>query len=261
MNTGQLFQLQGKVALVTGSTRGIGKEIARGLAAAGARVWVHGRGAEEVRQLATEINGAFIQADLAQESDVQRLAETIGASEERLDILVNNAGFEVIMPVEQMQMDVFDTIWRVNVRAAIQLTHLLLPLLKKGTPSSIINVTSIHDSMPYAQNSAYAASKAALAMFTRTSAIELAPCGIRVNNLAPGAIATDMNQEVIAQIGEQNFREWIPLGRVGNSEEMIGPALFLASQASSYVTGTTLYVDGGYLQHLVRYRPQAENAE
>ena len=95
-------------------------------------------------------------------------------------------------------------------------------------------------------------------MFTKTAAVELAPQGIRVNNLAPGAVETDINREVIREIGEENFREWIPIGRVAQSQEMIGPALFLASDASSYVTGTTLYVDGAYSKNLVRYRPTQE---
>lgn len=248
--------LQGKVALVTGSTKGIGAEIARGLAEAGARVWIHGRNAGDGRRLATDLRGQFVQADLSQESEVQRLAESIQTSESRLDVLINNAGIEIIMPLEQIDMASFDLIWRVNVRAAVQLTTLLLPLLKQAAPSSIINITSIHDTMPYAQNAAYSMSKAALAMFAKTSAIELAPSGIRVNNLAPGAVETDINREILAKIGNEQFQQWIPLGRVARADEMIGPALFLASQASSYVTGTTLYADGGYLQHLVRYRPR-----
>ena len=92
-------------------------------------------------------------------------------------------------------------------------------------------------------------------MFTRTIAIELGPEGIRVNNLAPGAVETDINRVVLDQIGRQQFQEWIPLGRVAQTSEMVGPALFLASDASRYVTGATLYADGGYMQHLVRYRP------
>ncbi|MDX2138223.1 MAG: SDR family oxidoreductase [Chloroflexota bacterium] len=247
--------LDGKVALITGSTSGIGKALAQGFAAAGARVWLHGRNAVAGEALARQLGAYFVAADLAQSEQVERLAETILANEERLDILVNNAGVEIIMPIEQMDMDNLDMIWRVNVRAAFQLTHLLLPLLKQAR-GSIINITSIHDTMPYPNNSAYSASKAALAMFSKTIAVELAPHGVRVNNFAPGAVETEINREVIREIGEDKFREWIPLGRVAQTDEMIGPALFLASDASSYVTGATLYADGGYLQNLVRYRPE-----
>lgn len=247
--------LDGKVALITGSTGGIGKALAQGFAAAGARVWLHGRNAAAGDALAQELGARFVAADLAHPEQVEHLAQTILANEERLDILVNNAGVEIIMPIDHMDMDNLDMIWRVNVRAPFQLTHRLLPRLKQAR-GSIINITSIHDTMPYPNNSAYSASKAALAMFTKTIAVELAPHGVRANNFAPGAVETEINREVIREIGEDKFREWIPLGRVAQTDEMIGPALFLASDASSYVTGATLYADGGYLQNLVRYRPE-----
>jgi NAD(P)-dependent dehydrogenase (short-subunit alcohol dehydrogenase family) len=247
--------LDGKVALITGSTSGIGKALAQGFAAAGARVWIHGRNAAAGTALAQQLNARFVAADLAQPEQVESLARTLLDAEARLDVLVNNAGVEIIMPIETMDMEKLDQIWRVNVRAPFQLTHLLLPALKRAR-GSIINITSIHDTMPYPNNAAYSASKAALAMFTKTIAVELAPYGVRVNNFAPGAVETEINREVIHEIGEDKFREWIPLGRVAQTDEMIGPALFLASDASSYVTGTTLYADGGYLQNLVRYRPE-----
>lgn len=246
--------LNGKVALITGSTGGIGKAIAQGFAAAGARVWVHGRNVVAGEALAAELGGHFVAADLAHPDAVEQLAQVVMESEDHLDILVNNAGVEIIMPIETMEMDKFDQIWCVNVRAPVQLTHLLLPALKR-VRGSIINITSIHDIMPYPNNSAYSTSKAALAMFTKTIAVELAPYGVRVNNFAPGAVETEINREVIREIGEDKFRDWIPLGRLAQTDEMIGPALFLASDASSYVTGATLYADGGYLLNLVRYRP------
>jgi gluconate 5-dehydrogenase len=251
-----LFSLDGRTALVTGSTRGIGEEIARGFAAAGARVWIHGREEARGNQLAGELHGRYIKADLARPEEVQKLAERLMAEESQLDILVNNAGLEVIMSLEQIDMVTFDLIWQVNTRAVVQLTHLLLPVLRRSPAGSIINITSIHDSVPYPHNAAYSMSKAALAMFTKVAALELAPFGIRVNNFAPGAVETDINRDVLDTIGRDKFREWIPLGRVAQTTEMIGPALFLASDASSYVTGATLYADGGYQQNLVRYRPE-----
>jgi NAD(P)-dependent dehydrogenase (short-subunit alcohol dehydrogenase family) len=249
------LRLDGKIALVTGSTRGIGCEIARGFAAAGARVWIHGRQQREAEQVADEVDGRFVLADLAAPDAVRGLAQTIAAAESRLDVLVNNAGVEVVMPIAAMDMAGFDLVWRVNVRAPVELTHRLLPLLRAAPAASVINVTSIHDVVPYAYNSAYCASKAALAMVTRTIAIELAPEGIRVNNLAPGAVETDINREILDEIGRDRFAEWIPLGRVAQTSELVGPALFLASDASSYVTGETIYADGAYRHHLVRYRP------
>ena len=245
MNT---FDLSGRVALVTGSSRGIGKGIAEAFKGAGARVWFHGTSEEPGR-----VN--YVAADFTRPTEVQRLADTIARNEQRLDILVNNAGIEPVMPLEALDLEKFDACFAVNVRAAVHLTTALLPLLKRSGCASVINVTSIHESVPYPHNAAYSMSKAALAMFTKTAAIELAPLKIRVNNLAPGAIETDMNRDVIEQIGREKFAEWIPAGRVGAVDEVIGPALFLASDAASYVTGATLYADGAYRHHLVRYRP------
>jgi gluconate 5-dehydrogenase len=252
----ELFSLQDKIALITGSTRGIGEELARGFAAAGAKVWVHGRDETSGHALATELGGRFVKADLARSEEVRALADALIAAESRLDVLVNNAGLEIIMSLDQMDMFAFDLIWQVNVRAAVELTRLLLPLLERSSAGSIINITSIHQTVPYPNNAAYSMSKAALAMFTKVAALELAPRNIRVNNFAPGAVETDINRDVLDAIGRDKFKEWIPLGRVAMTREMIGPALFLASNASSYVTGATLYADGGYRQNLVRYRPE-----
>jgi gluconate 5-dehydrogenase len=250
------FSLQGKIALVTGSTRGIGRAISKGLAEAGARVWVHGGNEREVAALAGELACCYFKADFTRPEEIKAMVDTIAAQEPRLDVLVNNAGVEVVMPFERIDMDTVDMIWMVNARAAVEVTHRLLPLLKQSPGASIINVTSIHDTMPYPHNVAYSMSKAALSMFTRTIAVELAPYGIRANNLAPGAVETEINRDVLDAIGRKRFREWIPVGRVASTDEMIGPALFLASDASRYVTGATLYADGGYLQNLVRYRPE-----
>ena len=259
MNPINQFRLDGKVALVTGSTRGIGRSIACGLAQAGAKVWIHGRESAEGEQLEREIGGRFIKGDLSDASQIARIAQTIAEEESALDILVNNAGFETIMPFESYRMSVFDLIMQVNLRAPVELTKLLLPLLKRAHSASIVNVTSIHAQTPAAHNSAYCMSKAALDMFTATLAVEFGPLGIRVNNLAPGAIRTDMNSTLIDNLGPGTFDEWVPLGRVGTADEMIGPVLFLASEASSYVTGATLLADGGYSRNLLRYRPQSEH--
>jgi len=250
------FDLTGKNALVTGSTKGIGKRIAQAYAEAGATVYVHGRDEAEGEKLALSIGGHFLKADFGKEGDVSELATQLLGSVSRLDVLVNNAGLEIIMPFEKLDLTTYDRIFQVNVRAVMQLTYLLLPLLKKSPSASIINVTSIHETVPYPHNLAYCMTKSALAMATKVLSLELAPHNIRVNNFAPGAVETDMNREVIEEIGRDKFADWIPLGRVATVDEMTGPALFLASEASSYVTGTTLFADGGYKQNLVRYRPQ-----
>jgi NAD(P)-dependent dehydrogenase (short-subunit alcohol dehydrogenase family) len=255
MNPFKLFSLEGKTALITGGNRGIGKAIAQGFAAAGAKVWIAARNSEMGKAAADEIGATYVQVDLASSRDIQALAARMSAGLDKLDILVNNAAQEVIVPFVNTDLSVSDQIWRVNVRAAEELTHSLLPLLKAAPAAAIINVTSIHDVMPYPHNLDYNMSKAALNMFTKTLALELGPLGIRVNNLAPGPVETDINREVIDEIGRDNFAEWVPVGRVAQVNEMIGPALFLASEASSFVNGSTLYADGGYMLNLVRYRP------
>jgi NAD(P)-dependent dehydrogenase (short-subunit alcohol dehydrogenase family) len=255
MNPLDQFRLDGKTALVTGAGRGIGLAVAQGFAAAGARVWVNARDEAKARRIADSIGGKAVRADLSLSADIQELVRRMTEEEQKLDILVNNAAVEVIMPFEKTDLKKSDEIWRLNVRGAEELTLLLLPLLKRSPGASIINVTSIHDTTPYPHNLDYNMSKAALNMLTRTLAIELGPMGIRVNNLAPGPVETDLNREVIDAIGRDKFGEWVPLGRVADVKEMVGPAIFLASDASSYVNGATLYADGGYMLNLVRYRP------
>ncbi len=247
----QELSLVGKVALVTGSSGGIGKAIAAGFAAAGARVYLHGPSSEG-ELFASEIGGRFVQADFTDPAQVAYLAKTLRANEPRLDVLVNNAGIDRPAPLEELTPDILDHVLQVNLRAPVELTRLLLPLLKGSSAASVVNVTSIHETMPYPRNAAYCMAKAALAMFSKAITLELAPHGIRVNNLAPGAVETDINRAILDRIGRDAFAEWIPLGRVGQTSDMVGPALFLASDASRYVTGTTLVADGGYLQHLVR---------
>lgn len=245
--------LKDKKIFITGSTRGIGKAIARGMIAAGAQVWIHGRNPERCSAVAGEIGAHYLAADLKQDDQVERLIGELKALP-GLDVLVNNAGFEDVMPFRELDLELFDDIFKVNMRTPVRITSAVIPMLEKSGSPSIINVTSIHDVVPVAHNGVYAMAKAALAMFTKNLAVELGPAGIRVNNFAPGAIETDMNREVIDEMGRENWKEWIPAGRVGTTDEMIGPAIFLASDASSYVNGTTLYADGAYMQNLVRYR-------
>lgn len=247
--------MQGMNALVTGATHGIGAAIARGFAEQGAKVIVHGRHAADGEGLASEIGGHFVRADLRDSSGVDSLCEFVLATFPHIDVIVNNAGMEVGSPVASIEGGVLLKTMYVNFHAPVLIVTGLLPRLASlGGGASVINVASIHSHVPAYGNTAYSASKAALHMFTKTAAIELAEFGVRVNTLSPGAIRTDHNQALIREIGESNFREWIPAGRVGDANELVGAAVFLATSASSYVTGTELVVDGGYSQHLVRYR-------
>lgn len=246
----QLFDLTGKTALVTGGTRGIGLAIARGLQEAGASVWIHGSRQESTAAVARQYGFEFLHGDLRDTGALDGMLRPLLDKLDRLDVLVNNAGFETHRPVEQGSREEMDAVYNVNAKAPYFLVQKLLPALKRAGKASIINVTSIHQRVPVRGNGYYCMAKSSLAMYTRVAALELAQYGIRVNNLAPGAILTDMNRELVEQM---DFDRWIPMQRVGRAEELAGPAVFLASEASSYVTGTTLFVDGGYSENLLRY--------
>lgn len=254
MPTEQRFSLAGKVALVTGAGRGIGRAIAEGYVKAGARVWLTDILQKELEAAADALGMPFVQADLADLDAIARLIARVRAEEEQLNVLVNNAATDRLKNLSGYTADDFDIVWHVNCRAPALLVQGFLPLLQAGGSASIINITSIHEVVPHPQNLPYNMSKAALSMFTKSMAQELSPHGIRINNIAPGAVETDINREILAEMGYDNFNQWIPIGRVGQTDDMVGPAIFLASDAASYVTGSTLFADGGYLQNLVRYR-------
>ncbi len=246
----KLFDLSGRVAFVTGGTRGIGFAIACGLKEAGAKVWIHGSREDKTSAVALKHGFSWVSGDFSDTASIDALVRKITQEEEKLDILVNNAGCEAHELVGEITEETWDRIHTVNTKSPLLLLKALLSLLQKSSHASVINITSIHQLVPMRQGVSYCMSKAALEMATKVSALELAGRSIRVNNLAPGAIATDINRSVVEQLP---FSDWIPLGRVGNPEELVGPAVFLASDASSYITGTTLYVDGGYKENLLRY--------
>jgi NAD(P)-dependent dehydrogenase (short-subunit alcohol dehydrogenase family) len=248
------FGLRGKVALVTGSSRGIGRAIAEALAEAGAKVYSHGRNGQARETTGNGGRGEFLAADLASRADVDRLCRILEEKEDQLDILINNAGHEILAPLADLDPRDFDRQIEINLRAPVFLSRALLPLLKASSGASVVNVTSIHESTPAPANGPYCMAKAGLAMFTKVAALEWGPLGIRVNNLAPGVIETDMNREVIEAIGSENFATWIPAGYVAAASMIVSAALFLSSDASAYVTGTTLRADGAYSLNLLRYR-------
>lgn len=257
MKIKDIFNVEGKYVFITGSTRGIGREIAKGFIENGSKVIIHGRNEEATAKVCKEI-GAFdyVAAQLSDMDEVYSLIEKLKYKLERLDVLINNAGFEDHCSVETMTEEMLDKIYNINTKSHYLLTSKLVELLKKAENPSIINVTSIHQVVPVRENSPYCMSKAALAMFTQVSALEFGPLGIRVNNLAPGAIRTEMNAGLIKELEEEKgfeFGKWVPLGRVGDAKEMIGPCIFLASNAASYITGATIYADGGYKENLLRY--------
>ena len=249
-----VFSLTGKTAFITGSTTGIGRMLVSGLTKAGATVWGHGPDAGNLDGLDTELAGRVVTADFTRPEEIETMAAHLTQSLGQLDILINNAGIEIVMPLERWDMAIYNKTLQINLNAPVMITSLLLPLLKKSNGASVINITSVHETIPYPSNASYSMSKAALSMFTKVMALELAPHGIRVNNFAPGAVETNMNRDVLARIGHDKFAEWIPLGRVSHEDDVIPPIIFLASDASRYMTGSTFFVDGGYMRNLVRYR-------
>ncbi len=250
-----LLDLTGRRAFLTGSCRGIGAAIAVAFAEHGATVAVHDRDDNETSRTWAAAHGfEFFAADLSDADQVRALADGVLADGKGLDILVNNAGVEFLATMGNLDPAAVSTQLMVNLEAPILLTNLLVGSLKRSPYGSIITITSIHADVPSYGNSVYCAAKAGLELFTRTIAIELGPYGVRANAIAPGAIETDINRFILDEIGRDNFAQWIPLGRVGQVDDIAHPALFLASDASRYVTGATLVVDGAYSQHLVRYR-------
>lgn len=246
--------LHNKVALVTGGGRGIGAMIARGLAAAGARLYVVGRDPETCARTAREIRESggrcdSISADLGSEAGVAQICGAIREREPALHVLVNNAAYHWMEPLEQHTGARWDQMWAVNVKAPFHLVTGLLDRLQAaaapGDPARVINVGSADGTrVPALEVYAYGASKAALHHLTRHLARRLARRGITVNCIAPGPFDTDMFVPVKAKVGDKAL-EAVPLKRYGTPEDAAGTAVYLASRASAYVTGMILPLDGG----------------
>lgn len=248
-----LFSVEGKVAVVTGGSRGIGLMMARGLVEAGARVYVASRKAEACEATASELSarGSCIAApaDLSTEAGARALAERVGASEPAVHVLVNNAGANWGAPLEEYPDSAWDKVLALNVKAVFHLTVKMLPLLRKAAseedPARVINVGSIDGiQAPALETYAYSASKAAVHHLTRTLAKRLAAERITVNAVAPGPFESKMMAETLRRFGE-HIRQANPLGRIGTPEDMAGVTLYLASRAGAYVTGAVIPVDGG----------------
>lgn len=251
----ELFSIQGKVALVTGGSRGIGLMIARAFVQAGAKVYITSRKASVCDQAAAELSALgechSVPADLSKMSEVERLASVLAEREQRLDILVNNAGNTWGASFEAFPEAGWDKVMDLNLKSVFFLTQKVLPLLEQaGTPESparVINIGStdgLHN--PAWDNFSYGPSKAALHHLTRILSSKLAGRSITVNAIAPGPFATDMMTPMMPTMGEKILGV-IPLGRLGVADDMGGVAIFLASRAGAYVTGVVLPVDGGLL--------------
>ena len=249
----QLFDLTGKVAVVTGGTRGIGLMMARGLLQAGARVYISSRKPEAGDAAAAELaqfgKVVSIPADLSSEAECVRLATEVGKREDELHILVNNAGATWGEPLETFPESAWDKVLDLNLKSPFFLTRAFLPLLEEGAtdddPARIVNVGSIDGlHVPPMNTYSYSSSKAALHHLTRVLARELGPRHITVNAVAPGPFESKMMAATLDAFGKE-IAARSPLGRIGRPDDMAGVVVFLSSRGGSYVTGSVIAVDGG----------------
>jgi 3-oxoacyl-[acyl-carrier protein] reductase len=238
--------LTDRVAVVTGGGAGIGRGIARGLSAFGARVAIWEREPEHAAQAAEEVGGLGIAADVRQSAEVdQALLQTISELGPPT-ILVNNAGGVFLSPMLETSENGWDALYRANLKHVMLCTQRVArTMVEAGLSGSIISVTSIEGTRAAPGYAAYAAAKAGVINFTKTVALELAPHRIRVNGLAPDITMTEGLMAVAPPGAQQHFGDTVPMGRTGHVDEMAGAAVFLASDLSSYVTGQTIHVDGG----------------
>lgn len=251
MDTTQLFSLKGRTALITGGSRGIGRMIAEGFLAQGARVYISARKAAACDQTAKELSAfghcVSLPADVSTVQGAQALVEAYAKHEGSLDILVNNAGAAWGAPYAEFPESGWDKVVDLNLKTPFFLTQALTPMLKKAATdhlAKVINIASIDGiSVNPQETYSYAASKAGLIQLTRRMALRLAQERIVVSAIAPGAFASDMNKDARDHGDEVKAR--IPAGRIGEPEDMAAAAIYLASRAGDYVMGSTLVVDGG----------------
>ena len=253
MDVEQLFSIRGKVALVTGGSRGIGEMIARGYVAAGATVYISSRKADVCDALAEELsdNGTCISlpADLSTVEGCEGLAARLAEREERLHVLVNNAGAAWGAALGKYSADGFDKVMNLNVRAVFLLTQALAPQLRAAAsaddPARVIDIGSIDGlGIPDIPTFAYSASKAAVHQLTRHLGKVMAADHVTVNAIAPGLFPSKMTEFLFQH--EEAILAQIPMGRAGQPEDLAGTAIYLASRAGAYTTGAIIPVDGGH---------------
>lgn len=256
------MKLKGKVAVITGSDRGIGKSVALRFAREGASIMINyahnRRAAEEAAEQITQLQipVAILQADVSVVKDAQRLIEETVKQFGTIDILVNNAGVEHNAPFWEVTEEDYDRVLNLNLKGAFFTTQAFVRQVMKGfNPSKtdkipagkkIINMSSVHQDLPFPGFASYCAAKGGIKMLTRDLSVELGKFNITVNAIAPGAIATDINQKLLANQEQMKaLLDQIPLHRMGTPDEVAGIAAFLASSDADYVTGSTYFIDGG----------------
>jgi NAD(P)-dependent dehydrogenase (short-subunit alcohol dehydrogenase family) len=247
-----MFSLEGRTALVTGGSRGIGKMIARGFLAFGAKVYISSRKAAICDATAQELSAwgtcISLPMDVSDVAGARRLAAALTEREAGLDILVNNAGAAWLAPFDDFPEQGWDKVMNLNVKSPFFLTQALIPALRaagsKARPAKVINIASIDGwSVNMQETYSYAASKAGLIHLTKRMALRLAPDNVIVSAIAPGPFASEMN--TAARDHADRVAALTPAGRIGRDEDMAGAAVYLASRAGDFVVGSTLIVDGG----------------
>jgi len=249
-----LFDISGRVAVVTGGSRGIGAMIARGYVENGVKTYICSRTEDQAAQTAQELSRfgqcIALPADLSTMDGIKSFVAEIKSRERKIDILVNNAGAVWGAPIDDFPESGWDKVMDLNVKSVFFLTQKFLPLLRGAATAQrtarVINIASVDGQwVPQFETYSYSASKAAVIHMTRVLARRLARDHIAVNAIAPGPFPSDMTQSLLDKQKDQLLGQ-IPLGRIGAAEDMAGAAIYLASPAASYVTGITLTVDGGW---------------
>ena len=248
------FDLTNKVAVITGASKGIGKAMALGLAEFGATVIVSSRKQKSVDQVAKEFSELGFSADsiechVAKQEDRIKLVQKVIEKYDRIDILINNAGTNPYFgPISKMPIDLYQKTMDINVNSAIELSNLVYPQMKKQGGGSIIHISSIEGLHPSPFMAAYNISKTALLMAGKNQSIEWGRHNIRVNSICPGYVKTKLSAALLENEASRNgFLKNVSLGRGSTPDEMAGLAVFLASDASSYMTGTSIVNDGGLM--------------
>ncbi|MEZ6047612.1 MAG: SDR family NAD(P)-dependent oxidoreductase [Planctomycetaceae bacterium] len=247
------FDLTGKVALITGGSRGLGKAMARWLALAGADIVISSRDEAALETslrhitAGTDVRGAFFVTDMTDRKRVNYLGQQAISEMGRVDILINNAGGNVPEEADQITDENWDKILELNLSSCMALCRAVIPDMKSRNWGRIIHISSIMGLASKRGRDAYSSTKAALIGLARAQALELGPYGITSNCLAPGPFLTELPGSLLSDEEKATFADRTALKRWGKPEELAGPALLLASEAGSYITGTTLVVDGGTL--------------
>jgi 2-deoxy-D-gluconate 3-dehydrogenase len=245
------FDLSGKVAVITGGSKGLGRAIAAGLARAGADVVITSRTPADLETVAVALREhghqvLSLRSDMSDEGSIRIMVQEVVDHFGHIDILVNNAGIEGVGAIVEMEAEYWDHVLDVNLRGPMLCCKYVGPHMIDRRRGKVINVASVLASRVARYMGAYAASKAAVVQLTRTLALEWIRHNIQVNALCPGYFLTPMNEEFFTTEAGRKLIANLPIGRLGGTTEIEGAAVFLASEASSYITGTTLYVDGGH---------------